>query len=62
MNDSEASLLRQCDGEMGLGDGVHRGAEDRDVQGDFAGYFCASVRLVGQDAAAGWLEKNVVEG
>src|ERR1700683_2906139 len=37
MNDTDAALLRERDGHVGFGDGVHGGAYDGNVQIDVAG-------------------------
>ena len=52
VDDADAALLRHRDGQAALGDGVHRGAEDRDVQADVARQPRADVDLTGQHRAS----------
>ncbi len=49
VDDADAALLRQGDGQAGLGDGVHRRRDDRDVERDPAAERGAQVDLVGMD-------------
>ena len=58
----EAALLGQRDGQLGLGDGVHRRGEDRDVERDLARELGAGVDLAGQELGVAGLEQDVVEG
>jgi hypothetical protein len=64
VNESDAALLRERDGQVRFGDGIHGGADDGDVQG------MARVSLVRVSASAGSTslragyrrEKHVIEG
>ncbi len=62
MNDADAALLRQGDGEVRLGDRVHGRADDRDIDRDMPGQAGARIGFGRQDVAASRLEKYVVEG
>ncbi len=62
MDDADAALLRQRDGEAGLGDGVHRRRHDRDVERDAAAQLGAQVDLVGVDLGEAGPDQDVVEG
>ena len=48
VDDAEAALLGHGDRQARLGDRVHRGRDDRDVQADLA------VRLVRRSTSRGW--------
>ena len=61
MDDSDAALLRQRDGQVRFGDGIHGGGNDRNVQGDLAREAGARVDFGGQHFAAGRFEQNIVE-
>ncbi len=62
MNEAHAALLRERDGEMRFRHSVHRGADDGDVQRNFAGQTGSGVRLGGQNFAPGRYEEHIVEG
>ena len=47
VDETDAALLRERDGEVGFGDGIHRGADDGNVQRDLR------VSLVRVSASAG---------
>ena len=62
VDDAEAALLGQRDGQLGLGDRVHRRGEDRDVQADPRGELRPGVDLVREQVGVARLEQDVVEG
>ena len=61
VNEAKAALTGKPDGEVGFGDGVHRRADDGDVQGDAACERGGSVGLGGDDRAEGREQEDVVE-
>jgi hypothetical protein len=61
VNDADAALLGQRDGQVRLGDRVHGGADDGNIQGNLAGKRGARIGLGGHDTAAGRLEQDVIE-
>ncbi len=62
VDDAEAALLRHRDRGPRLGDGVHGGAEQRDVEPDRARERGGDVGVARQDARGGGDEQHVVEG
>ena len=58
----EPALLGQRDGQLRLGDGVHRRRQDRDVERDLGGQMGLDVDLLGQELGVAGLEQDVVEG
>ena len=62
VDDAEAALLGHGDGHGGLGDGVHRRRDDRDVERDGAGEAGAGVGGGGQDLGVAGDQQHVVEG
>ena len=61
MHDSHPAFARQRDREPRLGDGVHRGGDDRDLDRDAAGQLGCGRDFVRQDARLGRDEQDVVE-
>ena len=61
VNDADAALLRQRDGQVRLGHRVHGGADDGNIQGNLAREGGARIGLGGQHAAARRLEQDVIE-
>ena len=61
VDDPEAALLGHGDRETRLGDGVHGGRDDRDVQADLARQARAQVDLAGMDFGVGRKQQDVVE-
>ena len=61
VDDSDAALLRQRDGQVRFRHGIHGGRDDGDVQRDLARQTGAGVGFRRQHIAAGRLEQNVVE-
>ena len=61
MNDADAALLRQRDRQMRFRDRIHGRADDGNVQPDVPREAGARVGLSGENAAAGRLQKHVVE-
>src|SRR5205807_9403658 len=61
VDDANAALLRQRDRQRRLGDGVHRRADQRNVQLNCAGEFRVGVGLGGNTVAAGGDQQHVVE-
>ncbi len=49
MDDADAALARDADGQARFGDGVHGGRRERDIEREIAGEFCGGVNLGGQD-------------
>jgi hypothetical protein len=62
VDDSDAPLLGQRDGQRRLRHRVHRRGHERHVELDVAGQAGGGLGLVGQDAAALRDEQHVVEG
>lgn len=62
MDYSYAALLGHGNGEARLGDSVHGGAEQRNIQGDVAGDLCLRAHLVRNYFTIGRDKQNVVEG
>ena len=62
VNHADAAFLRQRDRHRALGHGVHRRAEDRNVDRDAVGEPGADFDLGGHDGAIAWLDEHVVEG
>ena len=62
MDDADAPLLGERDRQVRFGHGVHRGAEDRDVQGNLAGEAGASIGLGREHVAERRLKDQIVEG
>ena len=59
---ADAAGLRHGDRHVGLGHGVHRGRDDRDVERDVAGDAAADIDLGRQHLGQARLEQHVVEG
>ena len=62
MDNSDAALLCHGDGEARLGDGVHGGAEQRNIQSDIASDSCLRAHLGRNHFTVGRDKQNVVEG
>ena len=62
VDDAHAALLGHGDSHGGLGDGVHGGGDDRDVERDGAGEAGAGVGSGGQHLGVGRDQQHVVEG
>ena len=61
MNEADASLLGQSDGEVRFRHGIHGGRDDRDVQSDLARKTGAGVSFRRQHIAEGRFEQDIVE-
>ncbi len=61
VDDAEPAFLGQGDGQLRLGDGVHRRGQDRDVQADPGGQLRPGVDLRGEADRNSRLEQDVVE-
>jgi len=61
VNDAEAALLRNRDGQARVGDRIHRRREQRDVERDRAGEAGCEGNVAGNDAGVGGNEQDVVE-
>ena len=61
VDDREAAFAGQGDREGGLGDGVHRGTEQRDVQLDCLGEPGADIRALGKDPRLRRDQEHVVK-
>jgi hypothetical protein len=59
---AQTTLLREGDRHLALRDGVHRGADDRDVQADAPGEEGAYVHVGGHDRRKPGQKQDVVEG
>ena len=62
VDDAEPSRLRHGDGEARLGDGIHRGRDERDVEDQLTGEAGAEPGLSGQDVREGGDEEHIVKG
>ena len=62
VDDAHAAVLGHGDGHRGLGDGVHRRGDQRDVERDGAGEPGAGVGGGGQHLGIGGHQQHVVEG
>ena len=62
VDDAKPPLQGKCDGHFGFGHGIHRGAEQRDVQADALREPGGDVDLGRHDLAITGLQQNVVEG
>ena len=62
MDDADAAGLRHGDRHPRLGDGVHGGGDDRDVEGNGAGDAGADVDVGRQHIRKAGLQQHVVEG
>ena len=62
VDDADAAELGHGDGHCALGDGVHGGRDEGDVQLDGAGEAGAGADGAGQDLAVGGDDEDVVEG
>ena len=61
VDDPDAAFLGQGDRQGGLGDGVHRRGDQRDVDGDAARQLGADVHLAGDHFAVGGHEQDIIE-
>ena len=59
--DADAAVLRQADGGLVLGDRVHRGGDERDVERELAGERRAQIDVARKDVARAGHEEDVVE-
>src|SRR3989454_158606 len=59
---ADPALPRDRDGHLGLGDGVHRGRDERDIERNAAGEAGAHVHVPGMHARVPRNEQHVVEG
>ena len=62
MDNADTPLLGQGDCHVGLGDRVHGGADDGDVQADLAGQPGSGIDLGGEHGTACRYQKHVIEG
>ena len=61
MNDAESALLRERDRHVRLGDGVHGGADDWDIEMNIARDLSLSAGAGRHNFGAGGNEEDVVE-
>ena len=61
VDDAETAGLRHGDGELGLGDGVHRRRHDRQVEGDGAGQPRAEPGVGGEHGRVAGGKEHIVE-
>src|SRR5262249_60005600 len=62
VDDAHAAFLGQGDGQLALGDRVHGGGQDGDVEADGGGQLGLDVDVAGDHVAVGGLEQDVVKG
>ena len=62
MEDPDSALARERDRQPGLGDRVHRGADDRDLERDRPGQPRRGAHVVRQHGRLGGNEQDIVEG
>jgi len=62
VNNAYAAFLGDGDGEPGLGDRVHGGREQGQIEPNTAGDARRQIHLSGQDFRVGGDEEDVVEG
>ena len=62
MDDADAALPGDGDGHAVLGDGIHGGADQRDVQMDLAGQAGVQIDVGGQHIAGSGDEQHIVKG
>ena len=61
MNDADATLLRQRNGQVRLGHRIHGRAHNRDIQGDAARQTRAGIHLGRDHITAGRLQQNIIK-
>ena len=61
VDDTQAALTRHSNGHAGIGDGIHRGGHQRDVQLDHGGELDGHVNVLGQNLAAGGHQQHIVK-
>ena len=61
VDDADAALLRERDGQVRFGDGIHGGADHGNIQSDLAREPGARVGVGGHDAAARGQQQDVVK-
>ena len=62
VNDADAAFLGDGDGEARLGDGVHGGRQQRQIEADAAGELGGEVDLARQNFRVGRDQQDVIEG
>ena len=62
VDDADAALPGDGDGHAVLGDGIHGGADDRDVQLDLVGELRGEIHVRGEHVALGRDQKHIVKG
>src|SRR5271165_6978744 len=58
VDDAHAALLRERDGEMRFGNGIHRRADDGNIERDVAGEVSPRIGLRGKNVAAGGYKQD----
>ncbi len=61
VDDADAAFLGERDGEPRLGDGVHGGREDRNIERDFCRQPRAEIDFAGQHLRVAGLQEDIVE-
>ena len=61
MNDAQPTLLRERDSHVRLGDCVHGGADDGNIQADVAGELRLRVGVSRHNVGAGRQQQNVIK-
>jgi hypothetical protein len=61
VDDADAAFLCHGDGQAGLGDGIHCGGNQRNIERDAARQAGLQIDLVGQDKRMGGNQQNVVK-
>ena len=62
VNDADAALLRQGNGQVRLGHGIHRGAENRNIESDFSCQAGSRIGFGRQHIAERRLKNQIIEG
>ena len=62
VNDADAALLSQCNGERRLGHRVHGRRDQRDIQADPPGELCPRISRLWRDLAVARNQQDIVKG
>ena len=61
VHNTDPAFLSHCNGQAALGDGIHCGGYEGDVDGDVAGQLCTQTDIARQNDGMGWHQKDVIE-
>ena len=61
VDDSDAACRGHRHCHVGLGDGIHRGRRERDIELNPAGEHRAGVNILGVNERMSWRQENVIE-